>query len=138
MIFPQPAAAAETPVVPESRVTINAPVVQIQSERLPVIQDLPARRTVAVMATAYTSSVDETDGDPWTTASGAKAGDGIIAANGLAFGTRVRFPDHYGDKIFVVQDRMNPRYGSNYVDLWMPSKSVAKEWGVRKVRMEIL
>lgn len=119
-------------------IRVDAREAQQPRPTLPVVPPVKAKRTVQVKATAYTSSVGETDSDPWTTASGARAGDGIIAANSLKFGTRVRFPDHYGDKVFVVQDRMNSRYGSNYVDIWMPSKHVAKQWGVRSVRMEIL
>ncbi|MBI4092484.1 MAG: 3D domain-containing protein [Candidatus Kerfeldbacteria bacterium] len=90
-----------------------------------------------VVATAYTSSPDETDSDPFTTASGAKTGDGVIAVNGLPFGTKVKIPDVYGDKEFVVLDRMAPRHGRNRIDIWMPSKHQAKNWGVRTVMVEI-
>ncbi len=105
---------------------------------LPTPRPVAAKRTVRILATAYSSSRDETDGDPFTTASGVKAGDGIVAANGYAFGTRVRFPDYSGDKVYVVQDRMHARYGKSRVDLWMPTKQSAKEFGVRSLRMEIL
>ncbi len=144
-LVPHPASAksllsdAETPVaevVPEQSV----PTMSWREDRplFPVPANLPVQRTVWVTATAYTPSVDETDSDPRTTASGAKVDDGVIAFNGLSFGTKVRLPDQYGDKIFIVLDRMSPRYGNRYIDIWMPTKQEAKQWGVKSVRMEIL
>jgi len=32
--------------------------------------------------------------------------DGVIATNILPFGTKVRIPEIFGDKVFVVEDRM--------------------------------
>lgn len=93
--------------------------------------------SVYLTLVAYSSTADQTDGDPFTTASGATVRDGIIAHNGLPFGTRVRFPDHFGDKVFVVMDRMNPRYGNQTADLWMETREAAKQWGARVVKMEI-
>lgn len=95
-------------------------------------------QTIRLTVTAYSSTVDQTDGDPFTTASGAKVADGIIAHNYLPFGTKVRFPDVYGNKIFVVQDRLNARYGYYIADMWMPSRSEAIQWGAHIIRMEIL
>ena len=60
-----------------------------------------------------------------------------IAANFLPMGTKVRFPDLYGDKIFVVRDRMNARYGYGRGDIWMPTKAEAISFGVKRVKMEI-
>lgn len=143
-LLPQHASAEPLPVTaPESVMeTIaeqRAPAIVTESRPLlPTPANLPVERTAWVMATAYTSSVDETDGDPWTTASGARAGDGVIAANGLPFGTKVRLPDQYGEKVFIVLDRMSPRYGNRYVDIWMPTKQQAMQWGVKSVRMEVL
>jgi 3D (Asp-Asp-Asp) domain-containing protein len=145
LIFPQHAQAATLQTSSYAAAKSAALIASVakqtvhpRREILPTIPSVPARSSMRVSATAYTSSYDETDSDPWTTASGARAGDGVIAANGLAFGTRVRFPDAYGNKIFVVQDRMSSRYGKAHVDIWMPSKAVARQWGVRSVRMEIL
>lgn len=105
---------------------------------LPDIATFAVKQQLWLTVTAYSSTPDQTDGDPLTTASGAKVRHGIIAHNGLPFGTKVRFPDMFGDQVFVVQDRMNARYGSRMADLWMPSRYEAKQWGVRKVRMEVL
>lgn len=90
-----------------------------------------------VTATAYSSSVDETDDTPFITARGTYVRDGIIATNFLPFGTAVKIPDLFGDKIFVVEDRMNRRY-TDRIDLWFPSKSSALRFGVRTVSIEIV
>lgn len=116
---------------------IIATAVPQPAPRLPDVPGKPAKRTVVVVATAYTSTVAETDSDPFTTASGAKVADGVIAMNGMPFGTKVRLPDHYGDKVFTVLDRMG-RGGKNRIDIWMQSRHQAFDWGVRKVRIEIL
>lgn len=91
-----------------------------------------------IVMTAYSSTRDQTDGDPFTTASGQKVRDGIIAMNGVPFGTKVRIPEKFGDKVFVVQDRMSARYGSSRADIWMKTRHAAKQWGVKRVRVEIL
>jgi 3D (Asp-Asp-Asp) domain-containing protein len=107
---------------------------------LPTVPDKPITviKTVTVRASAYTSSRAETDNDPLTTASGSKVRDGIIAANGLPFGTKVRIPSHYGDKIFTVQDRMNAKWGNRKIDIWMTHRAEALQWGVRTVTIEII
>ncbi len=111
-----------------------------QSSRLPESHDRPqptAKKTLFLTVTAYSSTVDQCDGDPFTTASGTQVRDGIIAANFLPIGTKVRFPDHYGNKIFVVEDRTNPRYWQ-HADIWMNTREAAKQWGARYVKMEVL
>lgn len=81
-------------------------------------------RTLTVIATAYSSDPYQTDDTPchgamWTydlCEAYTKYGlEDTIAANFLPLGTLVRFPDLYGDKIFVVRDRMNAKY--NYETL---------------------
>ncbi|MEK7637637.1 MAG: hypothetical protein AAB402_04630 [Patescibacteria group bacterium] len=105
---------------------------------LPSVTDKRMVKTIVVRASAYSSTVDQTDGDPFTTASGTKVRDGGIAMNGIAFGTKVRIPSHYGDEVFTVIDRMNVKWGTKRIDIWMPSRSAAKQWGVRTVILEIL
>lgn len=87
--------------------------------------------------TAYSSSLDETDSSPFITAAGTRTRDGIIAANFLNFGTRVKIPALYGEKVFVVEDRMAAR-NSGKVDIWMPSKSLAMQFGVKKAEIVVL
>src|SRR3989338_335840 len=89
-------------------------------------------KTYSVIATAYSSSVDETDDTPFITAKGTYVRDGIIAANFLPFGTAVKIPAIYGDKVFMVEDRMNKRFPDR-IDVWMPSKQAAFLLGKKRV-----
>ena len=93
--------------------------------------------TYLVRATAYSSTPDQTDDSPFITASGSRVGDGIIAANFLPFGTTVRIPDVYGNKVFVVEDRMNQRYWLN-IDIWFPERESAKQFGVKRIKIEVV
>ena len=96
-------------------------------------------RSLNVLVTGYSSTVWETDDTPFHTASGKYVRDGFVANNLLPFGTIVRLPDLFGDKEFVVEDRMNPKAEHNYVDIWFPSRQEALEFGVVKsTRMEVL
>lgn len=94
-------------------------------------------KTYTVSASAYSSSVDETDDTPFITAKGTYVRDGIVAANFLPFGTAIKIPAIYGNKIFVVEDRMNSRYNLN-VDVWFPSKELAKQFGRKTIKIEIV
>ena len=68
-----------------------------------VVSHLPERRDIALGpdpsrihadVTAYSSSPDETWGDPFVTASGRPVGDGVVACpRRLSFGTKVRIGD---------------------------------------------
>jgi 3D (Asp-Asp-Asp) domain-containing protein len=100
----------------------------------PVCPELQKR---LVIITAYSSSVEETDSSPFITASGTYVRDGIIAANFLKIGTQDKIPALYGDKIFVVEDRM-ARKNSHKVDIWMPSKAEALQFGVKKAEIIVL
>lgn len=91
----------------------------------------------SVVITAYSSTIEETDASPFITASGTYVRDGIIAANFLKIGTQVKIPALYGDKIFVVEDRMAPK-NHNKVDIWMPSKTAALQFGVKKAEIVVL
>lgn len=96
-------------------------------------------RTMKVVATAYNSEPGQTDDSPFITAFGTRVRDGIIATNDFKRGTRVRLPELYGDKVFVVEDRMNRRYtGKSRIDLWMERKSDAIKFGARYLTMEVL
>ncbi|MEA2098223.1 MAG: hypothetical protein U9P70_04085 [Patescibacteria group bacterium] len=88
-----------------------------------------------VLVTAYSSTVDQCDSTPFITANGTHVHDGTIAANFLKFGTRVKFPSLYGDKIFIVEDRMKSNYK---VDIWFPTRQEAKNFGAKRVEIEIL
>ena len=102
-----------------------------------VLEALPAPRVVDMWITAYSSSVDETDSTPHITALGTRTRDGIAATNMLPFGTLVRVPDLFGDKVFVIEDRMHPRK-KWVLDIWMGSKEEAKQFGSYLTKVEIL
>jgi 3D (Asp-Asp-Asp) domain-containing protein len=91
-----------------------------------------------VVVTAYSSTPDQTDDSPFITASGKFVEDGIIANNMLPFGTKVMIPKLYGDKIFTVEDRMNKNKSKYQVDIWMPTRPLAINFGVKTVEMEVL
>ena len=88
------------------------------------------------VATAYNSMVGQTDSTPWITASGTRCRDGVIAANFLPIGTRVRI-EGFGDKIFVVEDRMHPRF-SHRIDIWFASYRDAVKFGKQKLTFHVL
>jgi len=95
-------------------------------------------KTIKVVVTAYSSTPDQTDDTPFVTASGKSVADGIIANNMLPFGTKIKIPSIYGNKIFIVEDRM-ASYKSNYhIDIWMPSRSSAVNFGFKIANIEIL
>lgn len=91
-----------------------------------------------VVVTAYSSTVLETDDTPNITASGRHVRDGIVANNILPFGTKIRMPELYGDKVFVVEDRMNWKKSNEHVDIWFPSYSEALNFGAKRTYIEIL
>ncbi len=76
-------------------------------------------------------------GDPRITASGSVVRDGIVAANFLPFGTEIRIPRFFGDKVFVVKDRMDPRY-TNRIDVLFFTQQEALEFGLRSAYIEVL
>ncbi|MFH0791647.1 MAG: hypothetical protein V1905_00275 [bacterium] len=90
-----------------------------------------------VVVTGYSSTIEETDDTPFITAANTAVRQGIVAANFLSFGTKIRIPEVYGDMVFVVEDRMNVRNRRN-VDIWFPSHPEAKEFGVKRTYIEVL
>gem|GEM_PF-800441 len=94
------------------------------------------KKVMMISATAYSSTPSQTDDSPHKTAYNTFVRDGIVAANFLPVGTVVKFPKKFGDKFFVVEDRMNERY-SLHVDIWMADKEEAEKFGVQYLEMEI-
>lgn len=90
-----------------------------------------------VWITAYASVPEETDDDPFITASGHYVRDGVIASNFLPFGTKVRIPALFGSKIFTVEDRMNKKFDTR-VDIWMPTVIAALNFGIRRAQIVVL
>ena len=98
-------------------------------------------RMLEVTATAYTSSVGETDSTPNISAWGDRLTPGmrVIAVSrdlltmGLTHGTLVKVDGF--DKDFIVLDKMNKRW-TKKVDIYMGNdKRAALNWGKRKVNI---
>jgi 3D (Asp-Asp-Asp) domain-containing protein len=97
----------------------------------------PAPKVLDLRITAYASVPDETDDTPFITANGTFVHDGIVATNLLPFGTQIMIPALFGDKVFIVEDRMAP-YFKTSVDIWMPSVEKALFFGVHRAQIVIL
>jgi len=95
-------------------------------------------RKIKMVITAYSSDPQQTDNTPFITASGDMVEDGIVANNLLPFGTKIKIPEIYGNKIFVVQDRMNWRKSYYQLDVWLSDYWQAKNFGAKKTYIEIL
>lgn len=105
-------------------------------ERKPVIM-----RTGVHTMTAYNSDPRQTDNTPCITANGfdvCKHGiEDTVAANFLKFGTKVMIPELFGDRVFIVRDRMNKRY-PNRVDVWLKDYDDAIKFGVRVATIHVI
>ncbi len=99
--------------------------------------ELSLRRSVAVIITGYSSTVDQTDDTPYITAWNTQTRLGVVAANWLPFGTNIRIPELFGDRVFIVEDRMHRR-NSHKLDIWFQSREEALRFGVKRARVEIL
>lgn len=91
----------------------------------------------SMWVTAYSSTPDQTDDTPFITAMGTAVRDGIVATNMLPFGTKVKIPKLFGDKVFIVEDRMHPRK-KNFLDIWVSSTEAALRIGINKLDVVIL
>jgi len=96
------------------------------------------KKRIKVIVTAYSSSPWETQGNPYLTAAGTWVREGVVANNLLPFGTKIRIPEIFGDKIFVVEDRMHRKKGYYHIDIWFPSYEEAKNFGAKITYVEIL
>ena len=104
----------------------------------PAGTELSVVREIKMVVTAYSSSVWETDSSPYITAAGTWVKDGVVANNLYPFGTKIRIPEIYGDKIFVIEDRMNSKKGYYHLDIWFPSYWEALSFGAKKTYIEII
>lgn len=98
---------------------------------------LPAINANLVWVTAYASVPGQTDSTPFITASGEHVHDGTIAANWLPFGTKVKIPALFGNKVFTVEDRMNQAFNER-ADIWMPTVNAAIRFGIQHVTVVVL
>ena len=103
----------------------------------PPSQNSQIIRRIDVIVTGYSSTPEQTDDTPFITAQGTMVKDGIVAANFLPFGARIKMPMIYGDKIFVVEDRMHPRK-KYQVDIWFADTEQAIHFGAVSTYIEVL
>ena len=101
-------------------------------ERIP--EEEPPKNNMRIAeVTAYSSSLDETQGDPFITASGQRVRDGIIACSrDYPFGTRFLIEG----KLYVCLDRLARKY-DHRIDIWKPSKAEALRFGRRELPIEV-
>ncbi len=114
---------------------------------LPVIESVASSsefkviRTSTHTITAYNSEAGQTDDSPCITANGynvcESGAEDTIAANFLKFGTKVKIPELFGDRVFVVRDRMNKKH-PNRVDVWMAERTDAVHFGVKVAKIQVV
>lgn len=108
---------------------------------LPQNSLIRARKTGIHTITAYNSEVGQTDDTPCITANGFNVCEhgleDTIAANFLPFGAKIKIPQIFGDRVFIVRDRMNQRYYDR-IDIWMLNKTEAIKFGLKIAKIEIL
>jgi len=147
ILFPMPILANEINV-PENSTLIEEIIESfvitpkpIFSGQLPENKNIEIANTGFHVITAYNSEVSQCDASPCITANGFNVCkhniEDTIAANFLKFGTKVRIPELFGDRIFIVRDRMNQRH-SDRVDVWMKYKENALTFGKRYAKIEVL
>ena len=103
-----------------------------------IISDSQVKPAAApITITAYSSTPDQTDSTPFITASGYPVKDGVVASNFLAFNTKIKLPELYGEKIFIVKDRMAKK-NSHKIDIWFSTTEEAVIFGVKKTKVEIV
>jgi len=90
--------------------------------------------TLTAIVTAYSSSPDETWGDPFITANGERVRGGIIACpRRYNFGTLFDI----NNEIYECTDRLHPRYDDRF-DIWKPSKEEAIQFGKKELTIKVL
>lgn len=147
LFFPN-ATLSERPAKVEPEKTQEAQVQTMPAESLATLQGKAliqstnpegpkVKRNMTVTVTAYSSTVDQTDSSPFITAAGTHVREGIVACNFLPFGTKIRFPQLSKNKIYVVEDRMAKK-NNHKIDIWFTTREQAKQFGVKRLRVEVL
>jgi len=126
-------------VVSTTTVLIEPTVTPTSASTTPA--EAKVKNTSIHVITAYNSEVGQTDDSPCITANGFDVcknnKEDTIAANFLKFGTKVKIPDLYGDRVFVVRDRMNTKHPTR-VDIWMKDRTSALKFGVKTAKIQVL
>lgn len=147
-VLPSAARAAANVVAPSRAVALEVAAMQNATQpfgTLPQAGMGDPTYTMHVTASAYNSEVAQCDDTPFITASGTHVRPGVIAANFLPIGTKVKITAINGhaiadqsllDRVYTVEDRMNARYDKR-IDIWMEERSDAIQFGVRTIAIEV-
>jgi len=115
----------------------SAPIAFRRPQYAPYCAYKPGVSYCLTTVTAYSSTTDQTDSSPFITANGKRVKEGVVACNFLTFGTKVKFPELYGNQVFSVEDRMAMK-NNHKIDIWLPSRNEAKQFGIQRLKVEIL
>ena len=150
LLFPAPAMASQMEkiadnsqkqVIISSQGEINLDINMEFNGKLPESAEADIKFSKHFTITAYNSEAGQTDNSPCITANGFNVCENgvedTIAANFLPFGAKVKIPGLFGNRVFIVRDRMNKRF-SNRVDVWMQEKPDAIKFGVKVAKIEVL
>lgn len=88
----------------------------------------------------YSSTPDQTYGNPYETSTGTRVHWGTVAVdpNHIPYGCRIVI-DGFPDTVFVAEDTGGAVLGYwNRVDIWFPSRSGAEEWGRRWLMVTVV
>jgi len=135
IFFPAQATASEKAA--DQAIVREDPYLIPGDDSLLAQNEFSSRRSVAVVVTGYSSTEDQTDDTPFTTAWNTETRPGVVAANWLPLGTKIRIPEIFGNQVFTVEDRMHPK-NDGKLDVWFQSREEALKFGVKKARVEIL
>ena len=95
-----------------------------------------AMKEFYMQATAYSPTVQETDGNPWMTASGMKSGEGVVAVDPkvIPLGTKL-YVQGYG---YAMAGDTGGAIKGNRIDVFFYSSDEMLRWGRRWVRVFVL
>jgi len=102
----------------------------------------PVRR-IRVRVSRYNSERRQTDSTPTVTAACTRTKDGVVAISRdlksrFPYGTQVRIlHPALTHRVFVIEDLMGEGI-TKQIDIWTREKSVALQWGIQPVHIEVL
>lgn len=138
-IYAAPLALATAPVVIEgATTTVQTLDTKVDDIRISTTTRPTALKAYVINVTAYAPNPYKPRSARAITADGTRVHEGVISVNFLPFGTKVRFPTLFGDRVFEVHDRMHARY-THRVDIWLSSHDAARQFGIKHgVKMEVI
>ena len=112
----------------------------LQAELVELQAKLDETRVIHATITSYSPNPDQTDEDPFITASMERVQEGRVAVSrdlfykGWVFGRRIYIE---GKGIFIINDLMHSRK-TNQIDIFRFSTTKAEEFGVQHTRVVLL